>query len=80
MAVSQRTAFKEALTFDDVLLLPGHSEILPSGVDLRTRLTPEITLNLNPNSNEEIILNLFNSAAQASTPASTQGNAVNTAA
>jgi len=46
MAVSQRTAFKEALTFDDVLLLPGHSEILPSGVDLRTRLTPEITLNL----------------------------------
>ncbi len=45
MAV-QRAAFKEALTFDDVLLLPGHSEILPSAADLRTRLTPEITLSL----------------------------------
>jgi hypothetical protein len=42
---------------------------------------PEITLNLNPSSNEEIILNLFNSAAQASTQqASTQGSVVNTAA
>src|SRR5579863_3470150 len=46
MAVSQGAAFKEALTFDDVLLLPGHSEILPSAVDLKTRLTPEITLSL----------------------------------
>ena len=45
MAV-QRAVFKEALTFDDVLLLPGHSEILPSSADLRTRLTPEITLSL----------------------------------
>ncbi len=41
-----RPAFREALTFDDVLLLPGHSGILPSAVDLRTRLTAEITLNL----------------------------------
>lgn len=35
-----------ALTFDDVLLVPGYSTILPSGVDLRTRLTREIKLNI----------------------------------
>ena len=36
----------EALTFDDVLLLPAYSEILPKAVDLTTRLTKNITLNL----------------------------------
>ncbi len=36
----------EALTFDDVLLRPGHSRVMPSSVDLTTRLTREITLNL----------------------------------
>ncbi|WP_434353601.1 IMP dehydrogenase [Psychrobacter sp. HD31] len=36
----------EALTFDDVLLLPAHSEVLPKSVDLKTRLTKDITLNL----------------------------------
>lgn len=36
----------EALTFDDVLLLPAYSEILPKAVNLQTRLTREITLNL----------------------------------
>ncbi|QGM98870.1 IMP dehydrogenase [Methylocystis parvus] len=36
----------EALTFDDVLLRPGHSRVMPSGVDITTRLTREITLNL----------------------------------
>ncbi|HEY0146244.1 MAG TPA: IMP dehydrogenase, partial [Methylovirgula sp.] len=46
MAALQRGVIKEALTFDDVLLLPGHSEILPSNADLKTRLTPEIMLNL----------------------------------
>jgi IMP dehydrogenase len=46
MAATTPSAFREALTFDDVLLLPGHSEIPPSAVDLRTRLTAEITLNL----------------------------------
>ena len=46
MAALQRGVIKEALTFDDVLLLPGHSEILPSTADLRTRLTPDITLSL----------------------------------
>ena len=30
---------KEALTFDDVLLQPGYSEVLPREVDLSTRLT-----------------------------------------
>ncbi len=37
---------REALTFDDVLLQPGHSEVMPSEVDLRTRLTRTISLNL----------------------------------
>jgi IMP dehydrogenase len=46
MAALGRGVFKEALTFDDVLLLPGHSEILPSSADLKTRLTPEISLSL----------------------------------
>lgn len=36
----------EALTFDDVLVLPGYSEILPSETDVSARLTPEITLNI----------------------------------
>jgi len=34
----------EGLTFDDVVLVPGHSEVLPRDVDLRTRLTQEIEL------------------------------------
>ncbi len=34
----------EGLTFDDVVLVPGHSEVLPRDVDLRTQLTPEIEL------------------------------------
>ena len=37
---------KEALTFDDVLLQPGYSQVLPREVDLSTRLTAEITLNI----------------------------------
>lgn len=36
---------EEALTFDDVLLVPGYSEVLPHQVDLRTKLTRAITLN-----------------------------------
>ncbi len=39
-------ALTEALTFDDVLLRPGHSRVMPSAVDLSSRLTREITLNL----------------------------------
>ncbi len=36
----------EALTFDDVLLLPAHSTVLPNQVALKTRLTREIELNI----------------------------------
>ena len=36
----------EALTFDDVLLRPGHSRVMPSHVDVSSGLTREITLNL----------------------------------
>jgi IMP dehydrogenase len=37
---------EEALTFDDVLLLPGYSEVLPSQVDLGTQLTRKIRLRI----------------------------------
>jgi IMP dehydrogenase len=37
---------REALTFDDVLLKPGLSELLPSDADIRTRITREISLNI----------------------------------
>ncbi len=37
---------REALTFDDVLLRPGHSEVLPAETDVSTRLTQSISLNL----------------------------------
>ena len=37
---------KEALTFDDVLLQPGYSDVLPREVDLSTSLTREIRLNI----------------------------------
>ncbi len=36
----------EALTFDDVLLVPGYAEVLPSEVDLRTRLHEKLQLNI----------------------------------
>jgi len=35
-----------ALTFDDVLLAPGYSEVLPAATDLRTRLIGDIWLNI----------------------------------
>ncbi len=37
---------QEALTFDDVLLLPAHSNVLPKEVDLSTQLTRGIRLNI----------------------------------
>jgi IMP dehydrogenase len=37
---------KEGYTFDDVLLIPQYSEILPHEVDLRTKFTKEIDLNI----------------------------------
>ena len=41
-----RARIEEALTFDDVLIVPAYSEILPTIADTRTRLTREITLNI----------------------------------
>ena len=46
MTDDPRPATVEALTFDDVLLEPGYSEVLPAQVDVRTRLTREIELGL----------------------------------
>ena len=37
---------QKALTFDDVLLLPAHSTVVPRDVSLQTRLTRRITLNI----------------------------------
>jgi IMP dehydrogenase len=35
-----------ALTFDDVLLQPGHSEVMPNQTDVRTRIAGDIELNV----------------------------------
>ena len=37
---------KQALTFDDVLLVPDHSNVLPKDVSLKTQLTKKISLNI----------------------------------
>ena len=37
---------KTGLTFDDVLLIPAESNVLPADVDLHTRLTKKVTLNI----------------------------------
>lgn len=37
---------KQGLTFDDVLLIPAESDVLPADIDLTTRLTKKITLNI----------------------------------
>jgi IMP dehydrogenase len=44
--MSNRPPFKYSLTFDDVLLVPQKSLILPRNVDLSTRLTKSISLNI----------------------------------
>lgn len=41
-----QSRFKEALTFDDVLLVPGRSEVVPRDVDVSTRLTRDIPLKI----------------------------------
>lgn len=41
-----RSIAREGYTFDDVLLVPQKSEVLPANVDLRTKLTDELTLNI----------------------------------
>ena len=46
MSRSYNRPILEALTFDDVLMRPGHSEVLPHETDLRSRITNSITVNL----------------------------------
>jgi len=41
-----RISEKIGLTFDDVLLLPAHSQVLPRDVDVSTTITPDIKLNI----------------------------------
>jgi IMP dehydrogenase len=38
--------FGEGLTFDDVLLMPAYSEVLPREVEITAKLTKSITLNV----------------------------------
>ncbi|MGK7871266.1 IMP dehydrogenase [Falsiroseomonas sp. E2-1-a20] len=45
-AAALRGRFEEAYAFDDVLLVPAYSTVLPSETDTRTRLTREISLNI----------------------------------
>lgn len=40
------TIIGEGITFDDVLLVPGYSEVIPNQIDLRTNLTKKIRLNI----------------------------------
>src|SRR5690348_14962142 len=44
--MSSSQTIREALTFDDVLLVPGASEILPAHADSRTRLTKSVELGI----------------------------------
>ncbi len=46
MTLSLDGLIRDGLTFDDVLLEPGPSEVMPADVDIRTRLTNSISLNL----------------------------------
>ncbi len=46
MTARRNGTIEEALTFDDVLLKPGPSEVLPSEVDVRSKVTREIALNI----------------------------------
>jgi len=38
--------FRKAYTFDDLLLVPQYSDVLPKAVDVKTRLTRELTINI----------------------------------
>src|SRR5665213_271993 len=46
MAAKNNSNPREALTFDDVLIRPGLSEVMPSDVDIRSRITRSISLNI----------------------------------
>ncbi|WP_286847602.1 MULTISPECIES: IMP dehydrogenase [Aminobacterium] len=45
MTIESKFVPYEGFTFDDVLLVPGYSEVLPSQVDVSTYLTPDIEMN-----------------------------------
>lgn len=45
MALKDITKVREGLTFDDILLVPAHSEVLPRDVVLKSKITKNITLN-----------------------------------
>lgn len=36
----------DSLTFDDVLIVPGYTEVLPNETDVRVQLTPHLRLNI----------------------------------
>jgi IMP dehydrogenase len=46
MSLPPDLSIRDALTFDDVLLEPAYSEVLPATVDVRTSLAPEIGLQI----------------------------------
>ena len=46
MAAMANGGLREAYTFDDVLLRPGLSDVLPSEVDIRSRITRNIAINI----------------------------------
>ena len=46
MDSKHRPPFQEALTFDDVLLVPAYSEVLPNEVSLKTRITKDLHINI----------------------------------
>lgn len=46
LSKSSKKFFGEGLTFDDVLLMPGYSQVLPRDVSIQTRLTKNIQLNV----------------------------------
>src|SRR5258707_4956687 len=46
MAAMANGSLREVYTFDDVLLSPGLSDVLPSEVDIRSRITRDIAINI----------------------------------
>ncbi|HZB94565.1 MAG TPA: IMP dehydrogenase, partial [Herpetosiphonaceae bacterium] len=47
MAIDWSDKFaREGLTFDDVLLIPAYSDVLPSEVNVRSQLTRKIAINI----------------------------------
>src|SRR5689334_23453875 len=46
MAAKSNASPREGLTFDDVLIRPGLSEVLPSDVDIRSHVTRTIAVNI----------------------------------